>query len=241
MVRLLPPRPPGGRGFGTRVVRGLPDLALGALFLAAWLNLFELGSRRGVSLMLLIEIEGYALIVSLIASALAYSLATDEQWQEKAKSFFGLVFFCALPPIFFALRWHLWWPVFAFGALLWNRLRVAYAGADEARRLRVPVRELVLYAGAAAASMWLTIPALGSVAAEFRIADYPGWCRAPEVLLPRELREGTRVVTWCTAPHRALAAGSIYFLLTGLLTLMRGPYRLSLLWGWTRRDPDELT
>jgi hypothetical protein len=220
-------------------VKALPDLGLGMLFFAAWLDLFDLGSRRGSSLMLLIEIEGYTLVVSLIASALAYSLATDEQWQEKAKSFFALVFFCTLPPLYFALRWHLWWPILAFGALLWNRLRVAYAGADAARRLRVPVRELVLYAGAAMASMWLVLPALGSASAQFHIADYPGWCHAPEALLPDDLIDNNRVVSWCAAPYRALAAGTLYYGLSGLLTLLSGPYRFSLLWGWVRRDPEE--
>ena len=47
------------------------------------------------------------------------------------------------------------------------------------------------------------------------------------------------MVTWCAEPHRALAAGAVYYVLTGLLTLLRGPYRLSLMWGWVRRDAEE--
>lgn len=229
----------GGRAFGFRAAHSVPDLALGTLFLGAWLDVFDLGTRYGVSLMLLIEIEGWILLVTFMTGALAHSLATDETWQEKAKSFFALVFFCTIPPVFFALRWHLWWPVVAYAVLLWNRLRQAHAGAAATRQIRVPLRELVLYAGAAAASMWLSIPALGAAAARFRIDDYPGWCHAPEILLPEDLRTGAHFVTWCSEPHRALTAGALYYVLIGLVTLLRGPYRLSLLWGWVRRDPAE--
>jgi hypothetical protein len=224
---------------GRRVVQGLPDLALGALFLASWLDVFGLGSRYGVNMMLLIEIEGWILCVSLITAALAYSLATDEQKSEKAKSLFALVFFCSLPAVFFAVRWHLWWPIGVYAGLLWNRLWVGLAGASGVRRLRAPVRELFIYVTATVASMWLALPALGATEIQFRIADYPGWCKAPGALLPEKFLSAPGVVTWCVAPHRALAAGAAYYGLTGLLTLLRGPYRLSLMWGWVRRDPEQ--
>lgn len=222
-----------------RLAHGLPDLVLGGVFGAAWLNLFGFGSRSGVNLMLLVEIEGWILLVTFLTVGFAYGLASDEAWKEKAKDIAGLTVLCAIPPLYFALRWHLWWPVVAYGALLWNRLRLARAGREGARHLRAPLREIVLYGAAAAASVWLAIPALGAAATHFRIADYPGWCHAPEWLLPRELMRSERVVTWCAEPHRALAAGSLYYALTGLLPLLRGPYRLSLLWGWVRREPED--
>ncbi len=239
MVRILPPRPPGGRAFGKRLTQSVPDLALGILFCGAWLDLLGLGTRLGVDLMLLVEIEGWILMVSLFTVGFAYGLATDEARNEKAKSLTGLLVVCSLPPAYFAFRWHVWWPIGAYAGLLWNRLRLARAGASGARRMRAPLRELVLYGGAAAASMLLALPALGAIDAQFRISDYPGWCHAPELLIPDDLLSSDRVVTWCNAPYRALAAGAIYFSFTGVLTLLRGPYRLSLLWGWVRREPDE--
>lgn len=217
----------------------LPDLALGTLFLAAWLDVAGLGNRYGVDLMLLIEIEWWSLAVSLLTAAMTYSLVTDEQWSEKTKSLFALILFCAAPAVFFAVRWHIWWPVGAYAALLWNRLRVARAGASGVRRMRAPLRELVLYAVAALASMVLALPALGAQEIQFRIVDYPGWCRAPEALLPQGFFADAHVVSWCAAPYRALAAGVAYYGLSGLVTLLRGPYRLSLLWGWVRRDGAE--
>ena len=209
------------------------------MFAAAWLDLFGLGGRYGVSLMLLVEIEGWTLLVTFLTAGAAYGFATEEEWKEKAKSMALLVLLCAIPPAYVALRWHLWWPVVAYGALLLNRVRGARAGRDGARRIRAPLRELVFYGVAAAASVWLSIPALGAADVHFRIADYPGWCHAPEWLLPDELFENKRVVSWCAEPHRALAAGSLYYALTGLMILLRSPYRLSLLWGWVRRDPEE--
>jgi hypothetical protein len=218
-----------------RVLRSIPDLGLGLLFAAAWLNLFNLGARHGAALMLLVEIEGWIIIVTFMSAALAYALTKDKEWTERAKDVIGLVVFCGLPPIYFAVRWHVWWPIPTYALLLWNRLRLARMGEAGARTLRIPVREMVTYAAAGLASIWLAIPVLGAAAAEFRIADYPGWCHAPELLIPDDVRNLRKVVTWCDEPHRALAAGVIYYWVTGLLTLVRGPYRLTM-FGWVRRD-----
>jgi hypothetical protein len=238
MIRILPPPPPPGQGIGARLLHAIPDLGLGGLFLLAWLDRFGLGSRYGVSLMLLVEIEGWILIVTFLTAGLAYGLATDRDPREKLKHLLLLAAACAVPPIVFAVRWRVWWPVGAYAGLLWNRLRLAHAGAGAARRMRPPLREIVLYGGAAATSMLLAIPVLGAAASQFHLANYPGWCHAPELVIPDEILRGQHVVTWCTEPHRALAAGSMYYGATGLLTLLRGPYRLSLLFGWVRRDPD---
>ena len=218
-----------------RVLRSLPDLGLGMLFAAGWLNLFNLGARHGVSLMLLVEIEGWIIIVTFMSAAFAYALTKDTEWTERAKDVILLVFICALPPVYFALRWHVWWPIPTYALLLWNRFRLARLGAEGAHKLRIPVREMVTYAAAGLASLWLAIPVLGAASAEFRIADYPGWCHAPEILIPDDVRNLRKVVTWCDEPHRALAAGVIYYWVTGLLTLVRGPYRLTM-FGWVRRD-----
>jgi hypothetical protein len=218
-----------------RVIRSLPDLGLGLLFAAAWVNLFNLGARHGVSLMLLVEIEGWIIIVTFMSAALASALVKDKEWTERAKDVVSLVLFCALPPMYFAVRWHVWWPIPTYALLLWNRFRLVRMGQEGARKLRIPVREMVTYAAAGLASIWLAIPVLGAAAAEFRIADYPGWCHAPELLIPDDVRNLRKVVTWCDEPHRALAAGVIYYWVTGLLTLLRGPYRLTM-FGWVRRD-----
>lgn len=239
MIHILPPRPPEGRGFGPRLAHALPDLGLGCLFGAAWLDLFGLGGRYGIDLMLLVEIEGWILIVTILSVGAAYGFATETEWKDKAKSMAVLVLLCAVPPVYFAIRWNLWWPVAAYGALLWNRVRLARAGREGARHLRAPLREIVLYGAATAASVWLSIPALGAADIHFRIADYPGWCHAPQVLLPDEVLRDPRTVSWCVEPHRALAAGSLYYAAIGLLTLWRGPYKLSLLWGWVRRERED--
>lgn len=222
-------------GLSARLIRSLPDLLLGLLFAAAWLNLFNLGARHGVSLMLLVEIEGWIIIVTFLSAAFAYALTKDTEWTERAKDVIGIVFFCALPPIYFAVQWHVWWPIPTYALLLWNRFRLARMGEAGARKLRIPVREMVTYAAAGLASIWLAIPVLGAGSVEFRIADYPGWCHAPEMLIPDDIRNLRKVVTWCDEPHRALAAGMIYYWVTGLLSLLRGPYRLTL-FGWVRRD-----
>jgi hypothetical protein len=239
VIRILPPRPAEGRQLGRRVARSLPDLALGALFGAAWLNLLGLGARYGVSLMLLIEVEGWILIVTFFSAALAYGVASEQHWGEKAKLLVALVLLCAAPPVYFAVRWRLWWPVGAYAGLLWNRWRVARGAVPQAKRLRVPLREIVLYAGAVAASLLLAIPPLGAGAAHFQIGVFPGWCHIPDVILPNDLLRDPHAVPWCTEPHRALVAGGAYYLTSGLLTLKRGPYRLSLLFGWVRRDEED--
>lgn len=239
MIRILPPPSPPGQGVGSRLLHASPDLGLGALFILAWMNRFGLGSRYGVSLMLLVEVEGWILIVTFLTAGLAFGVATESDKKEKLKSLGLLLLACAIPPLVFAVRWHLWWPIGAYAGLLWNRLRLARAGAAGVRRMRAPIRELILYGAASAASMLMAIPALGAAEANFRITDFPGWCHAPELVIPDELLQGQHVVTWCTEPHRALAAGGIYYVMTGLVTLLRGPYRLSLLFGWVRRDPED--
>ena len=221
-----------------RVFRSVPDLGLGLLCAAAWLNLFNLGARHGVGLMLLVEIEGWIIVVTFVSAALAYALTKDTEWGERVKDVIGIVTFCAIPPIYFAVSWHVWWPIPTYALLLWNRFRLARMGAEEARKLRLPVREMVTYAVAGLASLWLVIPVLGASAAEFRIADYPGWCHAPEILIPDDIRNLRKVVTWCEEPHRALAAGVFYYWATALVTLLRGPYKLAM-FGWVRRSEEE--
>ena len=239
MIRILPPPAPPGQGIGVRLLHALPDLGLAVLFSLAWIDLFALGARYGVSLMLLVEIEGWILIVTFMTAGLAYGLATDQDPKEKLQTLGLLVLACTVPPVVFAIRWHVWWPIGAYAGLLWNRLRLARAGAQGTRRMRAPLRELILYGAAASASMLLAIPVLGAAASDFHLADFPGWCHAPELVVPDEILRAEQVVTWCTEPHRALAAGGIYYAGTGLLTLLRGPYRLSLLFGWVRRDTVE--
>jgi hypothetical protein len=224
-----------GYRLSARLIRSLPDLGLGLLFAAAWLDLFNLGARHGVSLMLLVEIEGWIIIVTFISAAFAYALTKDTEWTERLKDVVYLLLFCAIPPIYFAVSWHVWWPIPTYALLLWNRLRLAHMGTEGARQLRFPLREMVTYAVAGLASVWLAIPVLGAASAEFRIADYPGWCHAPEILIPDDVRNLEKVVSWCDEPHRALAAGVIYYWVTGLLTLLRGPYRLTM-FGWVRRE-----
>src|ERR1041384_4185835 len=224
-----------GYRLSARLIRSLPDVGLGLLCAAAWLNLFNLGARHGVGLMLLVEIEGWIIIVTFVSAAFAYALTKDTEWTERAKDVIGIVLFCAIPPIFFAQRWHVWWPIPTYALLLWNRFRLARMGKEGARKLRIPVREMVTYAAAGLVSIWLAIPVLGAAAAEFRIADYPGWCHAPEILIPDDVRNLRKAVTWCDGPHRALAAGMIYYWVTAFLTLRRGPYRLTL-FGWVRRE-----
>ncbi|HEY6223831.1 MAG TPA: hypothetical protein VIW26_08600 [Gemmatimonadales bacterium] len=224
-----------GYRLSARLIRSLPDVGLGLLCAAAWLNLFNLGARHGVGLMLLVEIEGWIIIVTFVSAAFAYALTKDTEWTERAKDVIGIVLFCAIPPIFFAQRWHVWWPIPTYALLLWNRFRLARMGKEGARKLRIPVREMVTYAAAGLVSIWLAIPVLGAAAAEFRIADYPGWCHAPEILIPDDVRNLRKAVTWCDEPHRALAAGMIYYWVTAFLTLLRGPYRLTL-FGWVRRE-----
>src|SRR5262245_13937243 len=218
-----------------RILRSLPDLGLGLLFAAAWLNLFNLGARHGVSLMLLVEIEGWIIIVTFLSAAMASALIKDKGWIERAKDVAYLIVICAAPPIYFAVRWHVWWPIPTYALLLWNRFRLARMGAEGDRQLRMPLREFLTYGAAGLASLWLAIPVLGASAAAFRIADYPGWCHAPEMLIPDDIRNLRRVVTWCDEPHRALVAGMVYYWVTALITLLRGPNRLTL-FGWVRRD-----
>ena len=220
-----------------RLIRSLPDIGLGLLFAAAWVNLFNLGARHGVSLMLLVEIEGWIIVVTLFSAALAYALVKDKEWTERVKDVVGLVTICAIPPLYFALRWHLWWPIPTYALLLWNRFRLARMGEEGARKLRLPLREMVTYGVAGLASIWLAIPVLGATAAEFRIADYPGWCHGPEFFIPDDIRNLRKVVSWCDEPHRAFAAGVFYYWVTALVTLLRGPRKLTV-FGWVRRDDD---
>ena len=219
------------------MINSLPDLGLGLLFLTAWLNVLGLGARFGIDLMLLIEIEGSILLVTVFSAVMADAVVKDKGF-EKVKSLMVLLLLCIVPPILMVVYWRVWWPVGVYGGLLWNRLRAVRAGPENTKRLRAPLRELIFFAIAAFASIRLAVPALGADAAHFRMADFPGWCHIPELVIPEDFRNGEDVVTWCAEPHRALASGTFYYLLTGLWTLWRGPYRLSFWWGWIKRTPE---
>lgn len=222
----------------SRMINSLPDLGLGLLFLTAWLNVLGLGARFGIDLMLLIEIEGSILLVTVFSAVMADAVVKDKGF-EKLKSLMVLLLLCIVPPILMVVYWRVWWPVGAYGGLLWNRLRAVRAGPESTKQLRAPLRELILFAIAAFASIRLAVPALGADAAHFRMGDFPGWCHIPELVIPEDFRKGEDVVTWCVEPHRALASGTFYYLLTGLWTLWRGPHRLSFWWGWIKRTPED--
>ena len=172
---------------------------LAGTFLLAWLQPATLGEERTRGLVLLLLLE----FVNIHSSAfMGQTLLSRKGRVPRLLAVLGFGVFYSAFVVAFAAIFKMWWPVLAFWGLTANRLLILLPGqAPDGRE-----KELIQAGWAAGILFYLTAaflsvlpwPRLGMTAAAVKALHLPG--------------EGA----WVDTPEKAMAAGLIYFGLTGV-------------------------
>jgi len=181
----------------------LPDLALGAVFLTAWVAPQTFQTNIIPKLMLVMLLEFVIVHSSAFMGAM---LLGKQRRAKKVKTIIGLGVFYTLFVAGFALGCKTWWPVWSFWGLMLNRLLgmlLGQAPRGEARQFiqRSWAVSVCCYLGFVFLTTLAPIPALG-VTGEFS-RGLPG--------------SGL----WVNDPQRVIAFGFLYFTAVGISGLFR--------------------
>lgn len=164
--------------------------------------------------MLTIELEAVALLAAFAVSVVLIVLTTASGLRERlAAVALGLV----------GVAWTLsegvqrgmWWPALIVAGLIANRVGGLVTGALRAedakmRQLVETLGGFLAYVVAVGGSLAIAVPAFGAVPA--LPAEHARWCALPGELAA-DAFETTFAASWCREPHRALAAGAVYYLI----------------------------
>lgn len=189
-----------GRMFPT-VGAALPDVALGAVYLTAWVAPGTFGSDVIPGLVLLMLLE---FIIVHSSVFLGSAVISTEPPARKARGILGIGASYTLFVAGFAIGFRTWWPVISFWGLTINRLLSVLLGQAPSGEEKLFLRRswavtAMAYLCFAGLTTVLPLPRLG-VTGAFR-DGLPG--------------SGL----WISEPHRALAFGFLYFTAVGISEL----------------------
>lgn len=111
------------------IISSVPDFLLGLSFLVTWIDPKALGDDMVSYLFQVMLLEFIIIHSAGFMSGVIYGNATLGQ---KIKMMIGLGSFYFIFIIGFALGFHSWWPVIAFGGLMMNRMMSVLTGQAEA-------------------------------------------------------------------------------------------------------------
>ena len=184
------------------VIAALPDLALGGVFLVAWIEPVLIGVERIREGLLLMLLE---FIVIHSAAFMGTAAWGDRPPGKKATFVIGLGLFYTLFVAGFALAFSTWWPLIAFWGLTLNRLLGALIGQGEGDE------KMLVQRGWATSTLFYLMAVFSTV-----FIPYPRLGVTPEVLAQVDL-PGTGL--WIDRPWSVMAAGFLYFTACGLSEL----------------------
>jgi hypothetical protein len=206
----------------------IPDLALGLVYLAAWVLPGLVSAGAAGWLVLGIELEALALFGAyLIAMALIAIFDRTAKILHRVIGvgiILGLVGFAA----FQVWRYQFWWPAVGLAVLLGNRLLGFFAGGtrnDDARMwmLMDAIFGLGLYMVAVGPTFYFPVPAFGADLGPLP-PEHARWCAVPADFVA-DFFDKPVTGDWCAEPHRALAGGALYFLASALRDSWRARLR----------------
>ena len=182
-----------------RLASALPDFALSAFCLIAWIAPAQLaqGSVRWILLAMLLEF-----VVMHSAAFMGVQLYAPGPRRQRALAVLGLGGFYSLFAGGFALAFHTWWPLTSFWLLTLNRLsgvlfRQAPTGDERAFLQAGWAASAISYLLGVGLTIVLPVPRLGLTAAVVRTLDLPG--------------SGL----WIAQPWRVVAFGALYYAAVG--------------------------
>lgn len=195
----------------------LPDLGLGLVYLVAWAAPQVVG-QAGVSWLILgIELELLALLGAYIIS-IAHLAMMDRREDWKVRILGPAII--AILVVFVVLqirRYQFWWPAVALTALIGNRLAGVISGtlASEDARLALfgdALMGIGIYVLAVGPTFYFPVPTPGTAIGALS-PEHARWCALPADWVA-DVFDQPVAATWCAGPHRALAGGALYFLVS---------------------------
>jgi len=192
--------PPGGAA----VVNATPDLALAALFLVTWMRPAAVSGDMVARLTVLMALE---FVVVHSAGFMGFVVHGDGTRTRRTLWMLLLIGVYSLFAAGFSLAAHGWWPLVSFLVLGLNRTATIWTGHSRGMSVgewivRGWVVPTLLYLGSAIATAAAPIPRLGITDAIVAADRHPG--------------VGGQ---WIDEPWRALAFGTCYFAVLGLVEL----------------------
>ena len=189
--------PAGAAAFGA----ALPDLALGAVFLIAWVAPQTFSTNVVPYLMMVMLLE----FIIVHSSAFMGNVALGNGSRaKKAKAVAGLGLFYTMFVVGFALGFKTWWPIWSFWGLTLNRLMGVLLGGRPTREQKQQLQRswavsVLCYLGFTFLTVFAPVPELGVTG----IYDdgLPG--------------SGL----WVSEPQRVVAFGFLYFTTVGISEL----------------------
>jgi hypothetical protein len=124
-------------------------------------------------------------------------------------------------PVAFAgiqvVRHAFWWPAIALAGLIANRVAGLVSGrlaTDDARvaLMADALIGLLLYLFAVGPTFYLPVPAFGAELGPLP-PEHARWCAFPGQFVS-DFFEREPAGDWCAEPHRAMAGGALYFLVS---------------------------
>jgi hypothetical protein len=195
----------------------LPDLGLGLVYLLAWAAPQLVGQARVSWLILGIELELLALLGAYLIS-IAHLAIMDPKAEWKVR-LAGLVIGVLLVGfvVVQVQRYHFWWPAAALAALVGNRLAGVLSGALTSEDARLALFADALwgvgvYVLAVGPTFYFPVPTPGTALGPLS-PEHARWCALPADWVA-DFFDQPVAATWCAEPHRALAGGALYFLVS---------------------------
>jgi hypothetical protein len=189
----------------------LPDLVTCGFFLVVWWNPLVFGPLSVRTAMLTMLLEFF-----LVHATGFFTVFANDRLGSKWKrigAMAGLSLFYVLMISAYAMSFHEWWPLLAFGWLLAGKIAFVWTSrpdADDPDGGDATFRGMAAWAGSVALF-------LGGVVYTC-IADIPRWGMT-EALQPQFGLDMTSEGLWESQPHRVVAFGALYFGATFLARL----------------------
>lgn len=197
----------------------LPDLLFGIVYLMAWAAPQLVGQARVSWLILAIELELAALLAAYLVS-MAHLAIMDRTAELKVRvAGTAIVLLLIAFAIVEIQRYRFWWPAAVLAVLLANRIAGVFTGTLKSEDARVALLVdglwgLGLYVVAIGPTFYLPVPTPGTALGPLP-PEHGRWCALPADFVV-DFFDHPVAGSWCAEPHRALAGGALYFLVSAL-------------------------
>ncbi|MFZ4620845.1 MAG: hypothetical protein ACOYNS_09810 [Bacteroidota bacterium] len=183
------------------VVSSVPDLLMGLAFLVTWIEPTALGGDMVPYLFQVMLVEFIIIHSAGFMSGIIYG---NEPKPKKLKYLLGLSLFYLLFILGFSLGFRSWWPLIAFGGLMFNRMMSVLTGqAEEGKEVEYAKNmwalNVVCYIVTVFAAIMLPLPELG--------------------VSPDNLSHLNMSGDFVDEPHKMMAWGFLYFTSVGYFEL----------------------
>ena len=186
------------------VISSVPDFLMGLAFLVTWIEPTAIGEDMVPYLFQVMLVEFIIIHSAGFMGAVIYG---DESKAKKVKFLLGLSLFYLVFILGFSLGFRSWWPVIAFGGLMFNRMMSVFTGQAEKGKENEFVKNMwginvFCYLVSIFIAILLPLPELGVTSESLSHLDMSG--------------------DFVDEPHRMMAWGFLYFTFVGYFEVKNG-------------------